>query len=83
MKWILKLKTKKMKKNWIKVYSSSNPINAEIIKQMLEEHNINAVEMNQQDSSYNMFGNIQIYVQQEFSVKAKKLIEKNNNEQHS
>ena len=78
-----KAKNKKDEKNWIKVYSSNNPINAEIIKQMLEEHNINAVEMNQQDSSYNMFGNIQIYVQQEFSVKAKKLIEKNNNEQHS
>lgn len=72
-----------MKKNWIKVYSSNNAINAEIIKQMLEEHNINAVEMNQQDSSYNMFGNIQIYVQQEFSKEAVKLIEKNNNEQHS
>lgn len=83
MRWILKLKTKKMKKNWIKVYSSNNAINAEIIKQMLEEHNINAVEMNQQDSSYNMFGNIQIYVQQEFSKEAVKLIEKNNNEQHS
>ena len=72
-----------MKKNWTKVYSSNNPINAEIIKQMLEEHNINAVEMNQQDSSYNMFGNIQIYVHQEFSNKAIKLIEKNNNERDS
>tara|TARA_B100000683_G_C12308068_1_gene481097 strand:+ start:353 stop:571 length:219 start_codon:yes stop_codon:yes gene_type:complete len=72
-----------MKKNWTKVYSSNNPINAEIIKQMLEEHNINAVEMNQQDSSYNMFGNIQIYVQQEFSNEAIKLIEENNNERDS
>ncbi len=83
MKWILKLKKVKMKKNWTKVYSSNNPINAEIIKQMLEEHNINAVEMNQQDSSYNMFGNIQIYVQQEFSNEAIKLIEENNNERDS
>ena len=71
-----------MKKNWTKVYSSNNPIKTEIIKQMLEEHNINAVEMNQQDSSYNMFGNIQIYVQQEFSKEALKLIEKNNNERN-
>ena len=76
------LKTIKMKKNWTKVYSSNNPIKTEIIKQMLEEHNINAVEMNQQDSSYNMFGNIQIYVQQEFSKEALKLIEKNNNERN-
>ena len=30
-----------MKKNWTKVYSSNNPINAEIIKQMLEKENIN------------------------------------------
>ena len=40
MRWILKLKKIKMKKNWTKVYSSNNPIKAEIIKQMLEEHNI-------------------------------------------
>ena len=31
-----KLKKVKMKKNWTKVYSSNNPINAEIIKQMLD-----------------------------------------------
>ena len=80
MRWILKLKKIKMKKNWTKVYSSNNPIKVEIIKQMLEEHNINAVEMNQQDSSYNMFGSIQIYVQQEFSNEAIKLIEENNND---
>ena len=65
MRWILILKKRKMENNWTKVYSSNNPINAEIIKQMLEEHDIDG-EMNQQDSSYNMFGNINIYVQ-EFS----------------
>ena len=49
---------------------------------MLEEHNIKCVEMNQQDSSYNMFGNIQIYVQQEFSKESFKIDRKNNNERN-
>ena len=82
MKWILKLKNKKDEKKLIKVYSSNNPIMRNH-QTNVRGDTISMVEMNQQDSSYNMFGNIQIYVQQEFSVKVKKLIEKNNNEQHS
>ena len=59
-----------MEKNWTKIYSSNNPINAEIIKQMLEKNGINTVDINQQDSSYNMFGNIHLYVHQEYQRKA-------------
>ena len=72
-----------MEKNWTKIYSSNKPINAEIIKQMLEENGINTVDINQQDSSYNMFGNIHLYVHQEDHKKANKLIKKYNNDQLS
>ena len=76
-------KRKKVEKNWTKIYSSNNPINAEIIKQMLEESGINTVDINQQDSSYNMFGNIHLYVHQELYRKATELIKKYNNDQLS
>ena len=68
-----------MKKNWINIFSSANPIEVEIIKQMLEENNITAVILNKQDSSYNMFGAIDLFVieaKQEISLQ---LINKQNN----
>lgn len=46
----------------IKILSTSNPNKAEITKQMLEENNINVVLLNKQDSSYNMFGTIELFV---------------------
>ena len=51
-----------MEKNWINIFSSANPIEVEIIKQMLAENNIVAVVLSKQDSSYNMFGTIDLYV---------------------
>ena len=49
----------------IKIPSTNNPNKAEITKQMLEEHNINVVLLNKQDSSYLMFGLIELYVKKE------------------
>ena len=46
----------------IKLLSTSNPNKAEITKQMLEENNIKVVLLNKQDSSYLMFGPIELYV---------------------
>ena len=46
----------------IKIFSTNNPNKAEITKQMLEENNINVVLLNKQDSSYNMFGVIELFV---------------------
>ena len=48
----------------IKLFSTENPNKAEIIKQMLEENDINVVLLNKQDSSYNMFGTIELYVEE-------------------
>jgi hypothetical protein len=49
----------------VKLLSTDNPNKAQIIKQMLEENNINVVLLNKQDSSYLMFGNIDLYVSEE------------------
>ena len=49
----------------VKLLSTDNPNKAQIIKQMLEENKINVVLLNKQDSSYLMFGNIDLYVSEE------------------
>ena len=46
---------------------------AEITKQMLEEHGVSAVMMNKQDSSYR-FGQVELYVHESEEVLAKGLI---------
>jgi type III secretory pathway lipoprotein EscJ len=54
-----------MEKNWIKIYKSANFYQSEIVKQMLQQHHIEAVLLNKQDSSYRNFGNVEVYVHQE------------------
>lgn len=58
----------------IKLLSTDNPNKAEIIKQMLEENNIKVVLLNKQDSSYLMFGSIELYVNENELQKAKDLV---------
>jgi type III secretory pathway lipoprotein EscJ len=54
-----------MEKNWVKIYKSTNFYQSEIVKQVLLQHNIEAVLLNKQDSSYRNFGNIEVYIHQE------------------
>lgn len=66
----------------IKILSTNNPNKAEITKQMLEENNINVVLLNKQDSSYNMFGAIELFVtenQEEYATAILKEIEDERN----
>ena len=57
-----------MEKNWIKIFSSNNYYQAEIVKQMLIENQIDTVLLNKQDSSHRTFGQIEVYIhQQDFS----------------
>lgn len=51
-----------MENNWIKVYTTQDPVTAEIIKQGLIENDIAAVIMNKKDSSYQTFGIIEVLV---------------------
>ncbi|BDX38038.1 hypothetical protein CYCD_13930 [Tenuifilaceae bacterium CYCD] len=62
-----------MDENWIVVYSTSKPWQAEIAKQVLEENGIAAVVINKQDSSY-LFGEAEVYVDICNVEKAKELI---------
>ena len=47
---------------WFKLYTTRNYLEANIIKGMLEENNIQAIILNMQDSSYLVFGEIELYV---------------------
>ncbi|MET1057622.1 MAG: DUF2007 domain-containing protein [Pedobacter sp.] len=51
-----------MENNWVKVYTTQDPITAEIIKQGLIENEIAAVIMNKKDSSYQTFGTVDVMV---------------------
>jgi len=68
-----------MEKDWKIVYSSENPLNSEIIKQMLEENGIHAVVINKRDSSYLAFGEAEVFVSEYDEESALKLISENNN----
>ena len=65
------------------IFSSANPIEVEIIKQMLDENNITAVILNKQDSSYNMFGSIDLYVKEENRTISLQLINEQHNERNA
>ncbi len=48
--------------DWFKLYITKNYLEANIIKGMLEENNIQTFILNKQDSSYLAFGEIELYV---------------------
>ncbi|WP_259069181.1 DUF2007 domain-containing protein [Mucilaginibacter sp. X4EP1] len=54
-----------MEKNWIKIFSSTNYYQAEMVKQALVGHQIGSVLINKQDTTYRAFGEIEVYIHQE------------------
>jgi len=67
----------------IKILSTDNPNKAAIVKQMLEENNIKVVLLNKQDSSYLMFGLVELYVQEDQLEKTENLLKEINNERNT
>lgn len=57
------------------VFSTTQQHEAQIIKDRLEAEGISALILNQQDSMYKVFGQIEVYVQTEDEEKAKAIIE--------
>ncbi|MES2110093.1 MAG: DUF2007 domain-containing protein [Bacteroidota bacterium] len=53
-----------MEKNWVRIFSSSNFYQSEMVKQALAGQNIETVLLNKQDSSHRTFGDIEVYVHQ-------------------
>ena len=63
-----------MEKDWKKIYATTDFFRIELIRQVLEEHDIPAVIMNKQDSSYR-FGQIDLYTHENNEAAALALIE--------
>lgn len=62
-----------MEIGWKKLKTYNSAIEAEIVKQMLEENDIPSVLLNKQDSSY-LFGKIELFVHERFEDHALQLI---------
>ena len=65
-----------MNKGWTKIHITSDRFSGEVIKNMLENHDIACVIIDKKDSAYQVFGEVELYVHQENVIKAKHLINK-------
>jgi len=70
-----RIKKKKVEKNWDKIFVSTNPDLVDLFIQLLKEQNIKSVAINKKDSSYTIFGNIELYVKDTDMEKSKKIID--------
>ena len=78
MQLLKSLKKIKVHNNWIKIASSKQAYQIELLKGMLEENNIIAVSVNKKDSSYLAFGEIELFVESKDVIQAKNLIKTQN-----
>ena len=62
--------------NWARIHSTTEPHLAEIVRSVLEGEGIRCVIMDKRDKAYTVFGDIEVYVQRDNVVLAKRLIEK-------
>jgi hypothetical protein len=63
-----------MIKNWNSIFTTTDPILASIIIAMLHENEIQAVELNKRDSTYQAFGTIEVYCPPDQTIHALHLI---------
>ena len=68
------IQKKKVEKNWDKIFVSTNPNLIDLFIQLLEGKNIKSVAINKKDSSYTIFGNIELYVKDTDMEKSKEII---------
>ncbi|EPR68390.1 putative signal transducing protein [Cyclobacterium qasimii] len=61
--------------NWQKIFESSTPVRAEIVKGVLEENGITAVIVNKKDPVYKIHGNIEVMVLAEEAPRALNIVE--------
>lgn len=62
-----------MDKPWIKIYTTNDFLKAELLRQALEENEIEVVILNKKDSSY-QFGEVQVLVPEDQASQAKEFI---------
>lgn len=63
-----------MDDKWEVLYTSSNLQHVMILKGMLENEGIKAIELNQKDSMYQWFGDIKLYVLRTDYIPAKRIL---------
>ncbi len=63
-----------MEKDWKKVYLSGHLYQVEIARELLENNGINSVILNQKDSVYKTFGDIELYVHENDELRALELL---------
>lgn len=62
-----------MEKDWALIYSSTDELTIEMVKQILEENQIEAVVFNKKDRAY-LFGDLELYVNRDSVIRAKSVI---------
>lgn len=63
-----------MNNEWITVYTTTTEYIAQMIQDILSDHNIEVIVMNKKDSSYVVIGEIEIHVRKDNEHTAKQLI---------
>lgn len=63
-----------MDSNLVHIYSSGQPLVAELVRHMLTDHNIQSFIVNKQDSAYK-FGYVELFVPRDEVIRAKRLIQ--------
>lgn len=68
-----------MEKDWVTVFATESPFEAELVNGMLKENGIESVIINQRDSAYGVFGKAYVYVYKDFAERALQLIQNTEN----
>lgn len=64
-----------MENGWKKAYFSGDEIKVTIARDLLAENGINSVIMNQKDSSYTSFGDVELYIEETDESEAIRILE--------
>jgi hypothetical protein len=64
-----------MEKGWKKIYFAGDEFKVLIARDLLEAGGINSVIMNQKDSSYTSFGDVELYVEEHDAEEAERILD--------
>ncbi|MCX6222836.1 MAG: DUF2007 domain-containing protein [Bacteroidia bacterium] len=64
-----------MEKSWKKIYFSGDEFKVLMARDLLAENGINAVIINQKDSSYHAFGDVELYIEEHDEQEALKILD--------
>lgn len=62
---------------WVKIYTSTQRHQVDLLEGLLQHYGIAVVIINKQDSPYGLFGEIELYVQQQQALEALSIINLN------